>query len=139
MDPEIRALEGGRKVARVRLATSERFFNKQTQSNEERTEWHTVTAWGPLADVIDKYVRKGSQLYIEGRLQTREWTDESGNKRYATDVVAGEMKMLGRRADSPAGTGQAYQAPAAPQGQPQPMTNEQIAASAVDDADDLPF
>lgn len=137
MDPEVRALEGGRKVARLRIATTERIFNRQTQETREHTEWHTVTLWGGLADVADRYIRKGSQVYIEGRLQTREWTDESGAKRYATEIVANDMKMLGRKGDAPATVDSAPRPAVQPQSQP--MTNSQIEATAIDDADDLPF
>lgn len=99
MDPEVRALEGGAKVARLRIATTERIYNRQTQETKEHTEWHTVTLWRGLADVADRYVRKGSQVYIEGNLRTREWTDKDNNKRYTTEIVANDMKMLGRRAE----------------------------------------
>lgn len=97
-DPEVRTLETGVKVARVRLATSERIFNRQTNETTEHTEWHTVTLWRGLAEVIDKYVRKGSQIYIEGRLRSREW-ERDGVKHYATEIVADELKLLGRRSE----------------------------------------
>ncbi len=96
-EPEIRTLESGIKVARVRLATTERIYNRTTQETKEHTEWHTVTLWRNLAEVADKYVRKGSQLYIEGNIRSREWSDESGAKRSAIEIVANDMKMLGRR------------------------------------------
>ena len=96
-DPEVRTLESGVKTARVRLATSERYFNRETQQATEHTEWHTITLWRNLADVVDRFVRKGSQIYIEGRLRTREWTDQSGNKRYSTEIQADDMKLLGKR------------------------------------------
>ena len=76
IDPEVRAIESGVKVARVRLATTERIFNRQTNESTEHTEWHTVILWRGLADVVDRFVRKGSQLYIEGSLRTREWMDK---------------------------------------------------------------
>lgn len=139
-DPEIRALEGGTKVARVRLATTERRRNRQTQEWSDHTEWHSVTLWGNLADVADKYVRKGSQLYIEGSLRTRDWTDNNGNKRYTTEVVANEMKMLGRRSEGAGAPEGGHQAPQsyAPQ-HAAPMSNADIAATAIDEVDDLPF
>lgn len=96
VDPEIRATENG-KVARIRLATTERYRDRATNENREHTEWHTVTLWRGLADVVDRFVHKGSQLYIEGRLRTREWTDQSGNKRYTTEIMADTMNLLGRR------------------------------------------
>ena len=100
MDPEVRTLESGVKVARVRLATTERIFNRQTNETTEHTEWHSVTLWRGLADVVDKYVRKGQQLYIEGSLRGREWEKE-GQKHYTVEVVAEDMKLLGRRSDNP--------------------------------------
>ena len=103
IDPEVRTTESGVKVARVRLATTERYYDRQTNEAKELTEWHTITLWRGLADVVDKYVRKGSQLYIEGRLRTREWTDKENIKRYATEILADEMKLLGRRGDSQQG------------------------------------
>ncbi len=108
-DPEVRTLESGVKTARVRLATSERYYNRETQQATEHTEWHTITLWRNLADVVDRFVHKGSQIYIEGRLRTREWTDQAGNKRYTTEIQADDMKLLGKREGGAA-------APAAPQG-----------------------
>lgn len=155
MDPEVRSLETGVKVARIRLATSERIFNRQTNETTEHTEWHTVTLWRGLAEVVDKYVHKGSQLYIEGRLRSREW-EQDGQKRYATEIVADDMKLLGRRQEgAPQQSGYqggyqggyqqpAYQQPAQPQYQqpayqqptPQPVAP---AAAPMNEADDLPF
>ena len=139
-DPEVRTLESGVKTARVRLATTERIFNRQTQENTEHTEWHTVTLWRGLADVVDKYVRKGSQIYVEGSLRTREWQDQQGNRRFSTEIQAAELKLLGRRADGQQGAPQGgYQSqPSAPQGgyqQPAPAAP----SMPVEDADDLPF
>lgn len=139
LDPEVRTTESGVKVARVRLATTERFYDRQTNEAKELTEWHTITLWRGLADVVDKYVRKGSQLYIEGRLRTREWTDKENIKRYATEIMADEMKLLGRRSDTPVQGG----APAMGQSAPQQSAYAQPAPSAIpamqDDPDDLPF
>ncbi len=100
LDPEVRALENGTKVARVRLATTERIFDRQANETREHTEWHSITLWRGLADVVDRYVHKGSQIYVEGRLRTREWTDKDGNKRYTTEILADTMNLLGRRGDS---------------------------------------
>lgn len=102
LDPEVRSLESGVKVARLRLATTERIFDRQTNETKELTEWHTVTLWRGLAEVVDKYVRKGSQLYIEGSIRTREWTDKDNQKRYSTEILANDMKLLGRRSDNAA-------------------------------------
>ena len=102
IDPEVRTLEGGAKVARVRLATTERIYDRQAGETTEHTEWHTVTLWRGLADVVDRFVRKGSQIYVEGRLRTREWMDKENNKRYTTEILADTMNLLGRRSDNPA-------------------------------------
>lgn len=150
IDPEIRTTESGVKVARVRLATTERYYDRQTNEAKELTEWHTITLWRGLADVVDKYVRKGSQLYVEGRLRTREWTDKENIKRYATEIMADEMKLLGRRGDAQQGV----QGTAQPMGAPQQGVYSQSATSSYnqaapqapqsipamnDDPDDLPF
>ena len=111
-DPEVRALESGVKVARIRLATTERYVDRQTNETKEQTEWHTITMWRGLADVADKYVRKGTQLYIEGSLRTREWTDKDNQKRYTTEIVASEMKLLGRRSEGAPSVEGGYAAPA---------------------------
>jgi len=156
MDPEVRAIESGVKVARVRLATTERIFNRQTNESTERTEWHTVILWRGLADVVDRFVRKGSQLYIEGSLRTREWTDRENQKRYTTEIIASDMKLLGKRSDNPAAGQPAAQGGYQPQGgyaapasgaaaqpAPQPASSVQPAAAPVvppaEDPDDLPF
>lgn len=96
-DPEIRTLESGVKVARLRVATTERMYNRETQEAKEHTEWHSITLWRNLADVADRFIRKGSQVYIEGRLRTREWTDAQGAKRYSVEIIADDLKMLGRK------------------------------------------
>ena len=142
-DPEVRALEGGVKVARLRIATTERISNRQTQETKEHTEWHNVTLWRNLADVADRFIRKGSQVYIEGSLRTRDWTDKDGNKRYATEIVANDLKMLGRRGDAPAsGADNSYGGSyggAAQSSQSSPSPSGDIAASAPQEVDDLPF
>lgn len=146
MDPEVRAMEGGVKVARIRLATTERYRDRQSNENKEHTEWHTITLWRGLADVVDNYVRKGSQIYVEGRLRTREWTDQQGNKRYTTEILADTMNLLGRRTEGGqvsdnTGTYTAQPRPAAPASQPAQPQYQQPAAPAVpqEDPDDLPF
>lgn len=137
IDPEVRTTESGVKVARVRLATTERIYDRQNNETKELTEWHTITLWRGLADVVDRYVRKGSQLYIEGRLRTREWVDKDNIKRYTTEILADEMKLLGRRSDNmPQGRGSAPQASAAA---PQPKPAQADVPAAADDPDDLPF
>lgn len=140
-DPEVRTLDMGVKVARVRLATTERIFNRQTNESTEHTEWHTVTLWRGLAEVVDKYVRKGSQIYVEGRIRSREW-EKDGQKHYGMEIVADDMKLLGRRSEGAAPQAAPYQAPVQPQ-QPAPAPVAQPAPATVapmaDDPDDLPF
>ena len=142
VDPEVRTLESGAKVARVRLATTERLFDRQANETKEHTEWHTITLWRGLADVVDRYVNKGSQIYIEGRLRTREWTDKDNNKRYTTEILADDMKLLGRSGDNqaagtPVSGGDYAQRPAQPAYQ-QPAAQAPVTPPA-DDPDDLPF
>lgn len=117
-DPEVRALDGGKKVARIRVATTERYTDQQG-NKQEQTEWHSVTLWGGLADVADKYLHKGSQVYIEGKIRTREWTDKDNQKRFTTEIMANEMKLLGRQKDAneaPQAAAPAPQAPVPPMG-----------------------
>ncbi|MBW2147199.1 MAG: single-stranded DNA-binding protein [Deltaproteobacteria bacterium] len=93
-DPEIRYTPKGTAVTNFRIATSFRFTNPEGQS-EEQTEWHRIVAFGKLAEICGKYLAKGRQVYIEGRIQTREWEDRDGNRRWTTEIVAREMQMLG--------------------------------------------
>lgn len=159
-DPEIRYLPSGGAVANITIATSESWRDKATGEQREKTEWHRVALFGKLAEVAGEYLRKGSQVYIEGQLQTRKWQDQSGQDRYTTEVVVqgfnGVMQMLGGRAqggNAPMGNnsgnqqgnwGQPQQpqaqqsAPRAPQQPPQqaaPQYNE----PPMDFDDDIPF
>lgn len=96
-DPEVRYMPSGRAVANVTLATSDSWKDKNTGEKQERTEWHNVTFYSPLAEIAGQYLRKGSSVFVEGRLQTRKWQDKNGQDRYTTEVIANEMKMLGGR------------------------------------------
>lgn len=98
-DPEVRTTQNGRTVANFNLATSESFKNKEGE-RITNTEWHRVTAWSPLAEIIEKYVKKGSQIYLKGSLKTRSYEDKDGVKRGITEVVMKELKMLGGRQGS---------------------------------------
>jgi len=98
-DPELRYTQNGQAVANFTLATSERWTNKSGERGE-RTEWHRIVVWGRLAEICGEYLSKGRQIFIEGRLQTREWEDREGKKRYTTEIVANEMQMLGSRSES---------------------------------------
>jgi len=94
-DPETRTMSGGGAVCNIRLATTERWKDKSSGENRESTEWHRVVFYRKLAEIAGQYLRKGSAVYIEGRLRTRKWTDKSGVERYTTEIEADEMKMLG--------------------------------------------
>lgn len=136
-DPEIRNTQTGGKVANLSLATTEKWKDKSTGERREKTEWHRVVIFGPVAEVAEKYLRKGSKVYVKGKLQTRKWTDQSGNDRYTTEVVlsgfGSNMVMLGGRGDGedrggpPAGGG----APSNPASGPYQGAEEPI--------DDIPF
>ena len=107
-DPETRAMPSGTTVANLRIATSESWRDKQTGEQQERTEWHRVALFGRLAEIAGEYLRKGSQVYIEGSLRTRKWQDKQGNERYSTEIVGNDLQMLGGR-----GGGGASASPAA--------------------------
>jgi single-strand DNA-binding protein len=96
-DPEVRALPSGSSIANLRIATTESWKDKQSGEFKEQTEWHTVVLFGRTAEVAAEYLKKGSQVYIEGRLRTRKWQDKTGNDRYSTEVVGNDMQMLGGR------------------------------------------
>ena len=114
-DPETRYMPSGGAVTNLRLATSENWKDKNTGEMQERTEWHRVVLFGKLAEIAAEYVRKGSKVYIEGRLQTRKWQDKEGRDTYSTEIVANDMQMLDSRGGgAPAGTsegGGGYSAP----------------------------
>ena len=96
-DPEVRYTAGGAAVANVTLATAESWRDKESGEQQERTEWHRIVFFSRLAEIVGEYLKKGSQVYVEGRLQTRKWQDRDGNDRYTTEIVASEMQMLGSR------------------------------------------
>ncbi len=96
-DPEVRYTAGGSAVANVRLATAESWRDRESGEQQERTEWHRVVFFGRLAEIVEQYLRKGSQVYVEGRLQTRKWADRDGNEKFTTEIVANDMQMLGGR------------------------------------------
>ena len=104
-DPDTKAMPSGMTVCNIRLATSESWKDKQSGEMKEQTEWHSVAMFGRLAEIAGEYLRKGSQVYIEGRLRTRKWQDKQGNDRYTTEIVANEMQMLGGRGGGMGGGG----------------------------------
>ena len=143
-DPEVRYSPSGSAVANVSVATSESWKDKNTGENQERTEWHRVVFFGRLAEIVGEYLKKGSQVYIEGRLQTRKWQDQSGADRYTTEIVANDMQMLGGRAGGARDSdyGGMDQTPAEPaggqRGQDAPARGGSGPA-ASDFDDDIPF
>lgn len=136
-DPEVRYMPNGNGVANISIATTDSWKDKNTGQLQERTEWHRVVLFGKLAEVAGEYLRKGSQVYIEGRLQTRKWTDQSGQEKYTTEVVVdmgGQMQMLGGRGEQQGGQagqggyGQQQQYNQAPQQQFNPQSAPQQSA-----------
>lgn len=99
-DPEVKQLANGNAVANISVATNESWKDKNTGEKIEKTEWHRIVVFGRLAEICGQYLRKGSQVYFEGKLQTRKWQDQNGQDRYSTEIVANEMQMLGGRSDS---------------------------------------
>lgn len=98
-DPEIKHTSDGKTIANFSIATSESWKDKQTGQAQEKTEWHRISAFNRLAEIIGEFVKKGAKIYVEGKLETRKWTDKNGEDRYTTSVVANEMQMLDRRED----------------------------------------
>ena len=124
-DPEIRYtgdVNNGTKVATFRVATTERYRDR-SGNLQEHTEWHSIVVWRNTADVVEKYVKKGTQVYIEGRLRSRSWDDQNGNKRYVTEIVADTLQLLGRRPEGQQQGG--YQQPGVQQGYQQPQPYQQ--------------
>ncbi len=162
-DPEMRTFPSGDQVANVTIATTDKWKDKQTGEMREATEWHRVVFNGRLAEIVGQYLRKGSQVYVEGSLRTRKWTDQAGVEKYSTEIRADQMQMLGSRASGGGGAqGGGYddggyggdaggydqaprraappQRPATPPQRPAPAPAAPRAASGFDDMDDdIPF
>lgn len=125
-DPDLKYMPSGKGVANIRVATSERWKDRQTGDTKERTEWHSVVAYDKLAEIMAEYLRKGSQVYIEGKLQTRKWQDKEGKDRYTTEIIAQQLQMLGGK----------------PQGERQETSRPQQSSQPADTGgfdDDIPF
>ena len=99
-DPEVRSMQNGGKVCNLSVATSERWKDRNTGEQQEKTEWHRVVFFGRIAEIADQYLKKGSQVYVEGKLQTRKWEDRDGNERWTTEIVGSQLEMLGDRMSS---------------------------------------
>jgi single-strand DNA-binding protein len=150
-DPEIRYMPSGDAIANIAVATSYKSKDRNTGEQKELTEWHRISFFGRLAEIVGQYLKKGSSVYVEGRLQTRKYTDKDGIERYATDIIAENMQMLGGRQGMGGDAGQGMdeagyesapsrpaprQAPAAPAARPQP---QRPAPNFSDMDDDIPF
>ena len=145
-DPETRYLPSGDAVTSIRVATTDRYKDKQSGEMREATEWHSISFFGKLAEIAGQYLKKGSQVYVEGSLRTRKYTDKSGVEKYATDIRADTMQMLGSRQGmgGEGGGGGGYSRPAAPAQRPAaapaPAAARPAASSGFDDMDDdIPF
>ena len=136
-DPEVKTLPNGSSVASIRIATSETWNDKQSGEKQEKTEWHTVVFWGKAAELIGQYVQKGSRLYVEGKLQTRKWSDQSGADRYSTEIVAEDFQFVGSAQNGNQQGGQ-QQPQRQHSGQSQPQTRQQGNGN-QDFDDDIPF
>ena len=139
-DPDVRYTAGGAAVTNISVATAESWKDKETGQQQERTEWHRVVFFGRLAEIAGEYLRKGSQVYLEGRIQTRKWQDKEGQDRYTTEIVANEMQMLGSRSGGSAN----YDSAPADNGMNQDPGNDTTAPAAKDSVaddfdDDIPF
>ena len=150
-DPEVRYFENDRAVANFPLATTERGFTTSSgQQIQERTEWHNIVVWGGLAKVVESYVKKGTKIYIEGKIRTRSWDDKEGQKRYTTEVYVDNLQLLGRKSDNPGSAGQAASGPgmgqaqqpivsSPPQGASNPVADNNDILGESGEQDDLPF
>lgn len=138
-DPEVRYSPNGSAVANVTLATSESWKDKNSGEKQEKTEWHRVVFFGRLAEIAGEYLKKGSQIYVEGRLQTRKWQDKDGHDRYTTEIVANEMQMLGSRGGAGAPSDNFNQDQPAAEGGGTSGTKKANTAVAGDFDDDIPF
>ena len=146
-DPETRAMPSGTTVANLRIATSESWRDKQSGEQQERTEWHRVALFGRLAEIAGEYLRKGSQVYIEGSLRTRKWQDKQGNERYSTEIVGNDLQMLGGRAAGAGAAGAGAAPSGASPGSKEPYPEYAASGAAATGAgergedfdDDIPF
>ena len=142
-DPDTRYTASGTAIANISLATAESWRDKESGDLQERTEWHRVVFFGRLAEIVSEYLKKGSQVYVEGRIQTRKWQDKEGNDRYSTEIVANEMKMLGGRGGGGSGSGSfaAQSPPPKAEGDGGAAPAKAKTKAAADDFvdDDIPF
>lgn len=136
-DPEVKYMPSGQAVCNISVATTDSWNDKSSGEKQERTEWHRVVFFRRLAEIVGEYLHKGSQVYIEGRLQTRKWQDKSGADHYTTEIVANEMQMLGGR--SSGGGGGSFDAPPTEQEFGSSAPSKTAATTAEEFDDDIPF
>jgi single-strand DNA-binding protein len=134
-DPEIRVLDSGAKLARFPIATSESYQDKQSGERREITEWHNIVVWRGLADVAENYLKKGSKVYIEGKIRSRSWQDETGNTKYSTEIIGDNFTMLGSKQEMQSGNNAPY--PTQQPSKPSATMDNDLTSNADDD--DLPF
>jgi single-strand DNA-binding protein len=132
-DPEVRHLENGAAVANFSIATSENYKDRKTGEKVSQTEWHNIVAWRGLAEIAEKYLKKGAKVYIEGKLKTRTWQDKEGNNRYSTEVITDNLTMLGSTGESMASSNQVK----ADENETKSSPEKEF--SSPDENDDLPF
>jgi single-strand DNA-binding protein len=138
-DPQQRAMPSGKAVVNLRVATTDQWRDKQTGENKEATEWHNVVMFDRLAEIAAEYLRKGSQIYVEGRIRTRKWQDKEGQDRYTTEVVANEMTMLGGRGGAGGAGGGGGGGERAPARSESSTPRAEPAGVAENFDDDIPF
>ena len=140
-DPETRSMPSGMTVANIRIATSESWKDKQSGEQKERTEWHHVALFGRLGEIAGEYLRKGSQVYIEGSLRTRKWQDKEGRDRFTTEIIANDMQMIGGRGGGGGGGGGSSGSTGSYEARERAPASEAVAsgASAEGFDDDIPF
>ena len=138
-DPETRYMPNGDAVANIRLATTESWKDKASGEKREMTEWHRVVFYRKLAEIVGQYLKKGSSVYVEGRIRTRKWQDKDGQERYTTEIEATEMQMLGGRQSMGSSGGEAEYGGATPSRSPSPSAPAKKAPSFEDMDDDIPF
>jgi single-strand DNA-binding protein len=139
-DPETRSMPSGMTVTNIRIATSESWKDKTSGAQQEKTEWHSIALFGRLGEVAAEYLRKGSQVFIEGKLRTRKWQDKQGNDRYTTEIIADNMQMLGSRGGGAAAAGERTTGGAAREDIDQTPPPVQAGTAAKEDFDDdIPF
>jgi single-strand DNA-binding protein len=141
-DPDVRYFDNGNAVVNFSLATTERGYTAANGTQvPDRTEWHNIVCWRGLAKIAEQFVKKGTQLYIEGKIRTRSYDDQQGIKRYVVEIYADNMELLGRRGDSSSSPNAEYNTPAAGQTRPTLSTPpaESTPFAAADESDDLPF